>query len=181
EDARRRDDLAAEFAALVQLPYVIEPPDVLSVTFHRKGQDVSAGQYYLSFKLPVQQLVGPDGRIDLEDLGSVYVAGLTIDEVRSTIQSRLDAKFGDVVVVVGVLKFNSKVCYVIDRRNGVDSVVRLPVSFPYSAEFTVGAALRHAEPRELPLGNAVITLIRPSVHGVAVGREYKIAWDAQRD
>jgi polysaccharide export outer membrane protein len=75
-----------EFAKRALSPYVIEPPDVLLV------------QGTAAITLPTQPLAGqhlvrPDGSIGLGIYGSVFVAGMTLDQAATAIASVLQQSF----------------------------------------------------------------------------------------
>ena len=104
-------------------------------------------------------LVRPDGTVGLGAYGSVFVAGMTIDEARVEIAKVLHAHldpsrrlFKDVLdgLSVDVLAYNSRVYYVITNRLGFGMIVdRLPVT--------------GSETRSVPSGAAsiVLALMRP--------------------
>jgi polysaccharide export outer membrane protein len=111
-------------------PYRVAPPDILLIESTRglPTQPVKG-----------QHLVRPDGTINLGLYGSVYVAGLTLDQVKAAvvpaIASRLDpdalknnpVKVED--VSVDVLAYNSKVYYVITDGGGYgEQVYRIPAT-----------------------------------------------------
>jgi polysaccharide export outer membrane protein len=114
----------------IALPaYVIAPPDILQI-------DSLEG-------LPTQpvrgpHLVRPDGTVGLGGYGSVYVAGMTLDQARveiaKAILSRLDQKFIQMKAVldglnVDVLAYNSRMYYIITNRLGFGTIVdRLPIT-----------------------------------------------------
>ncbi|HEX6964042.1 MAG TPA: polysaccharide biosynthesis/export family protein [Lacipirellula sp.] len=76
-----------------------------------------------------QHLVAMDGRVNLGTYGAVYVAGLTIDEAREAIETKLSERLEDPEVYVDVLAYNSKVFYVITQGAGLgDDVTRLPIT-----------------------------------------------------
>ncbi len=76
-----------------------------------------------------QHLVGPDGRVNLGTYGSVFVAGMTIEEARKVIEEQLKNKLEDPEVFVDVLAYNSKVYYVVTQGGGLgDQVARQPVT-----------------------------------------------------
>jgi polysaccharide biosynthesis/export protein len=119
-----------EFAKQPLPPYVVEPPDILLVT---------AGPSAILPNRPVegQHLVRPDGTIGLGIYGSVYVAGLTLDEVRDAVAAQLHLKSPksdlekDIkdALVVDVLAYNSKVYYVITDGGGYgEQVYSIPVT-----------------------------------------------------
>jgi len=111
-------------------PYTVEPPDILLVESARglPTQPVRG-----------QHLVRPDGTINLGIYGSIYVTGMTLDQIKAAIApaiaSRLDkealaknpVKPED--VSVDVLAYNSKVYYVITDGGGYgEQVYRVPVT-----------------------------------------------------
>jgi polysaccharide export outer membrane protein len=111
-------------------PYTVAPPDILLVESTRglPTQPVRG-----------QHLVRPDGTINLGVYGSVYVAGMTLDQiagaVAKTIESRLDPKAAEENPVkpedvsVDVLAYNSKVYYVITDGAGYgEQVYKFPVT-----------------------------------------------------
>jgi polysaccharide export outer membrane protein len=76
-----------------------------------------------------QHLVAMDGRVVLGTYGSVYVAGLTIDQARQAIEAQLTEKLEDPEVFVDVLAYNSKVYYIITQGAGLgDDVARVPIT-----------------------------------------------------
>ena len=76
-----------------------------------------------------QHLVAMDGRVNLGTYGSVYVAGMTIEQCRAAIEEKLSEKLEDPEIFVDVLAYNSKVYYVITQGAGLgDNVVRFPIT-----------------------------------------------------
>jgi protein involved in polysaccharide export with SLBB domain len=74
-----------------------------------------------------EHLVRPDGRVALGVYGSVYVAGLTLDEVKQTVEAHLAKYIHRPEVQVDVLAYNSKVYYVITDGGGFgERIARLP-------------------------------------------------------
>lgn len=74
-----------------------------------------------------QHLVRPDGTVSLGVYGEVYVAGLTLAEVKFTVEEFLAQFINDPEVNVDVLGYNSKVFYVITDGGGFgETIVRLP-------------------------------------------------------
>ena len=118
-----------EFAKQPLPPYVVEPPDILLVTALAavsKDQAPVGGTH----------LVRPDGTIGLGSYGSVYVAGLTLDEIKDAVANQMhiqvdkfsvdDIKKG---LVVDVAAYNSKVYYVITDGGGYgEQVYSIPVT-----------------------------------------------------
>ncbi|MGQ0633635.1 MAG: polysaccharide biosynthesis/export family protein [Planctomycetaceae bacterium] len=65
-----------------------------------------------------EHLVRPDGTVALGVYGSVYVAGMTLDEVKAAVERHLQSYVHDPEVNVDVLAYNSKVIYVITDGGG---------------------------------------------------------------
>jgi protein involved in polysaccharide export with SLBB domain len=81
------------------------------------GRQVVAGQH----------LVRPDGTVGLGIYGQVYVAGLTLPEVRQSVETQLSQFLNGPVVSVDVMAYNSKVYYIIADGGGYgQQIVRLP-------------------------------------------------------
>ena len=118
-----------EFAKQPLPPYVVEPPDILLVV---------APKTVTLPDLPIegQHLVRPDGTLSLGAYGSVYVAGLTLDEARDAIAAQLHIRLEKTPVedikknlVVDVLAYNSKVFYVITDGGGYgEQVYPIPIT-----------------------------------------------------
>jgi polysaccharide export outer membrane protein len=117
------DPLPRELHKVTLPAYVIEPPDILLVESNLglKDQPIRG-----------QHLVRPDGTINLGIYGSVYVAGMTLDQARAAVAEVLGQRVKNLTVrnvSVDVLAYNSKVYYVITDGGGYgEQVVRLPVT-----------------------------------------------------
>lgn len=76
-----------------------------------------------------EHIVGPDGTVTLGTYGSVYVSGMTLDEVRQAIEEHL-AEFHEAPQLsVDVFSYNSKVYYIITQGTGQgDGVDRVPIT-----------------------------------------------------
>lgn len=76
-----------------------------------------------------QHLVGPDGRVNLATYGSVYVAGMTIEQATEAIEEQLSLELEAPEVFVDILAYNSKVFYIVTQGGGFgDNVVRAPIT-----------------------------------------------------
>jgi polysaccharide export outer membrane protein len=108
-------------------PYRIEPPDILLVEVLPVGGK-------LKFDQPIsgQHLVRPDGTIGLGIYGSVYVAGMTLEEARTAITQYLVSQDNNIKrdsVNVDVLAYNSKFYYVVTDGAGFgEQVIRIPIT-----------------------------------------------------
>ncbi len=76
-----------------------------------------------------EHLVQPDGHVVLGTYGKVRVAGMTLEEAKSAIQSRLALTLVDPEISLDIAGFNSSVYYVIfDQYASGEQVHRLPVT-----------------------------------------------------
>jgi polysaccharide biosynthesis/export protein len=104
-------------------PYIVDPPDILLVesTADLRDQPIRG-----------QHLVRPDGTISLGIYGSVYVSGLTLDQIRDAVAAQLRLHIPKVDVrqiSVDVLAYNSKFYYVITDGGGSgEQVIRFPIT-----------------------------------------------------
>jgi polysaccharide export outer membrane protein len=123
-------DVPREFEKQALPPYIVEPPDILLINASN------------AITLPTQPLVGQhlvrmDGTINLGIYGSVFVAGLTLDQIQDVVANVLKARrpkrrgddgkaTGEEMTVeqiklelqVDVLAYNSKVYYIITDGGG---------------------------------------------------------------
>jgi polysaccharide export outer membrane protein len=124
-----------EFDKRALSAYIIEPPDILAIEGIAALSDVNQ-------PITGPHLVRPDGTIGLGTLGSVFVAGMTIDQAKLQIaqtllasrdQSKTPAKDRLTLknfmegLKVDVAAYNSKFYYVITDGGGFgEQVIRLP-------------------------------------------------------
>jgi polysaccharide biosynthesis/export protein len=74
-----------------------------------------------------EHLVRPDGTVGLGTYGSVFVAGLTLDQARAAIEAHLSRWLLDPEVSVDVFAYNSKAYYIVTDGGGYgEQVYRLP-------------------------------------------------------
>lgn len=109
----------ASAAVIKQLKLTLQNPQV-SVTLSQSGGEQ---------QITGQHLVGPDGTVNLGTYGQVYVAGLTVQEVKQAVEKHLTQHLQDPLVSVDVYAYNSKVYYVITQGAGFgDNIQRFPVT-----------------------------------------------------
>ncbi len=109
----------AQEAIRKHLARLIEQPQVTVSLLQASGVEQVAGEH----------LIGLDGHINLGIYGAVYVAGMTVDEVRLAIEKKLSEFLDQPKVSVDVLIYNSKFFYIITEGAGFgDNVVRIPVT-----------------------------------------------------
>jgi len=74
-----------------------------------------------------EHVIRPDGTVALGIYGSVYVNGMTLEEVKTAVEQHLARYMHQPEVLVDVLAYNSKTIYVIADGGGAgESVVKLP-------------------------------------------------------
>ncbi|MEX0977577.1 MAG: polysaccharide biosynthesis/export family protein [Pirellulales bacterium] len=76
-----------------------------------------------------EHLVAPDGTVNLGTYGSVYVAGMTLEQTKAAIDGQLANDLDGPDVSVSVFAYNSKVYYVVTEGAGLgDTVARFPIT-----------------------------------------------------
>ena len=90
---------------------------------------VSLAQFRGMQQIRGEHLVRPDGTITLGTYGSVYVAGMTLGQIKWVVEQHLSEYLQDPQVAVDVFAYNSKVYYVIFDGAGYGmQVFRLPIT-----------------------------------------------------
>ncbi len=108
------DAIARHLSTVLQTP-----PEVSVSLLQPSGQQQIAGEH----------IIGQDGTINLGIYGSVYVNGMTLEQVRFAVEEKLSDYFNEPQVAVDVYAYNSKVFYVITEGAGFgDQVLRLPIT-----------------------------------------------------
>jgi protein involved in polysaccharide export with SLBB domain len=109
----------AEEAIAQHLSRLIQSPQVSVSLLQASGVQQIAGEH----------LIGPDGHVNLGIYGSVYVAGMTVEEARGAIENQLANYMDQPKVSVDVLIYNSKFYYIINEGAGFgENVVRIPIT-----------------------------------------------------
>ena len=120
-----------------------------------------------------EHLVRPDGTISLGVYGAVYVAGMTLDEVKYAVESHLSAYLQSPEVSVDVLAYNSKVVYVVTDGGGYgERVVRLPVT----GNETVLDAISQIQGLS-DVSSKKIWVARPAPSGAACAQVLDVHWE----
>jgi polysaccharide export outer membrane protein len=99
-----------------QLKGVLTAPEVSVSLAESAGHQDIAGEH----------LIGPDGTVNLGSYGIVYVAGMTIPEVRQAIEKHLEQFLDKPRISVDIFAYNSKFYFIVSEREGMDNVVRVP-------------------------------------------------------
>lgn len=130
----------------------------------------------VSGKQPItgEHLVRPDGTVSLGVYGGLYVAGMTLNEVKHSIETHLAAFVHEPEVSVDVLAYNSKVYYVITDGAGYgESVVRLPCT----GNETVLDAISQVDGLS-EVSSKEIWIARPSAHDATCSQILEVDWDS---
>lgn len=100
-------------------PAGLREPEVTVTLPELAGRQVIAGEH----------LVRPDGSVSLGIYGSVYVTGMTLDQIKIMLEQQLSRFIEDPEVSVDVLAYNSKSIYVITDGGGFgETVNKIPVT-----------------------------------------------------
>jgi protein involved in polysaccharide export with SLBB domain len=153
----------AQDAVRRHLASIIDDPEVsVSLAFSSGAQQIVG-----------EHLVGPDGRVNLGTYGSVYVAGMTIDEAREAIELKLSEFLDEPEVVVDIFSYNSKVYYVITQGAGLgDNVTESPVT---GNETVLTAIARIGGISQVSSTN--IWIARPAPNGTGCEQILPVNWD----
>lgn len=127
--------------------YIVEPGDVLLVTPADLDSPV---------RLPSDQTVLPDGRIDLGKYGRLQVAGKSVDEIETIVAAAVKAKTPEAGQInVRLIGRQSKVYYVLGQVNA-------PGAFPLQGRETVLDGLVAAGGLNIRASRDNIILSRPT-------------------
>ena len=133
----------------------IEMPNVI-------GRQAIAGEH----------LVRPDGSISLGIYGNVFVAGLSLPEVKSAVERHLSQYILEPEVNVDVAAYNSKVYYVISDGGGYgERVVRIP----FTGNETVLDAIANVEGLS-QVSSKEIWVARPAPAGTGCAQVMPVNW-----
>ena len=134
----------------------VEMPNIL-------GRQAIAGEH----------LVRPDGSVSLGIYGNVFVAGLSLPEVKAAVERHLSQFVLDPEVNVDVLAYNSRVYYVISDGGGFgERVVRLP----FTGNETVLDAIAHVEGLS-QVSSKQIWVARPAPAGTECAQILPVNWN----
>jgi polysaccharide export outer membrane protein len=106
----------AQQAIRTQLESIITSPQVAVSLNESAGKQEIKGEH----------LIGPDGKIILGSYGSVYVAGMTVPEVRQAVEAHLEKFLDKPEISVDIFSYNSKHYYVATERDGANVIHRFP-------------------------------------------------------
>ena len=146
------------------LDNLLQTPGVSLSLLQPSGQQQIAGEH----------LVAPDGTINLGIYGAVYVAGMTVEQARSAVETKLGEFFTDPQISIDVFAYNSKVYYIVVEGAGLgDQLVRAPITgneTVLDAIAQIGGISR--------LSSSKIWISRPSPNCNGCDQILPVDWDA---
>jgi len=121
-----------------------------------------------------EHLVRPDGRVSLGIYGEVYVAGMTLPEVRAAVtQQMADNGIQDPKVAVDVSTYNSKTYYIISDGGGFGEQV---ARFQYTGNETVLDAIAQINGLA-EVSSKKIWVARPSPSDSCAAQILEVEWE----
>lgn len=136
---------------------------------------VSLAQYRGMQQIKGEHMVGPDGTIRLGLYGSVYVAGMTLDEAKAAVESHLTKYLQKPEVSVDVFAYNSKVFYVITDGGGFGEQV---IPLPAMGNETVLDAMSKVGGLPAVASKKRIWVARPAPAGHGPDQTLAVNWNA---
>lgn len=122
-----------------------------------------------------EHLIRPDGTVQLGVYGSVYVNGMTLDEVKEAVEEHLSRYVHNPEMFVDVGAYNSKTIYVITDGGGSGESV---VEIPYTGNETVLKAMSQIDGLSEVSAKNYMWVARPGPHGAQVAQKMPIDWRA---
>lgn len=120
-----------------------------------------------------EHLIRPDGTVSLGVYGSVYVNGLTLEDVKDAVEEHLSQFMHEPEVQVDVLAYNSKVIYIVADGGGSGaSVVRVP----FTGNETVLDAMASIDGLSEVAAKNNMWVARPGPHGSDVAQKMYVDW-----
>jgi polysaccharide export outer membrane protein len=123
-----------------------------------------------------EHLVAQDGRINLGTYGTVYVAGMTVEEARVAIETHLTNYLETPKIAVDVGSYNSKVYYVIMTTPGAN-YNQIVSRFPEVGNETVLDALSQVNGLSQLSSKHHIWISRPAPDGCGCDQILPVNWD----
>ena len=120
-----------------------------------------------------EHLIRPDGTVQLGVYGSLYVNGMTLDEVKAALEEHLAQYVHEPEMVVDVGAYNSKTIFIItDGAGSGESVVQIP----YTGNETVLTAMSQVDGLGEVSARNYMWVARPGPHGAQVAQKMHIDW-----
>lgn len=155
----------ARHAITNQLKRTLANPQVAVSLPQAQGKQYVAGEH----------LVRPDGTVSLGIYGNVYLAGLTLDSAKATLEQQLAEHIHNPEVNVDVLAYNSKVYYILTDGGGAGEQV---FRFPCTGNETVLDAISQINGLPVVASKKDIWIARPAPPELGHDQVLKVDWDA---
>ncbi len=123
-----------------------------------------------------EHLVGLDGTVNLGVYGTVYVAGMTLDEAQAAVVDALSDYLEAPEVALDVFAYNSKVYYIVTQGLGTgagDSILRVPCT----GNETVLDAMAQVQGLQ-PFSSKQVWLARPAPDRLGKDQVLVVDWNA---
>jgi polysaccharide export outer membrane protein len=121
-----------------------------------------------------EHLVRPDGTVSLGIYGSVYVAGMTVDEIKQAVEAHLSEFIHQPEIQVDVAAYNSKVIYVITDGGGFGETV---TPIPFTGNDTVLDAVAKIQGLS-EVSSKMMWVARPAPNGTGCAQKLPVDWRA---
>jgi polysaccharide export outer membrane protein len=149
--------------------------DELKRTFKNVQVHVVLAQSRALQQIRGEHLIRPDGTIGLGTYGSVYVSGMTLDEVKAAVEAQLSKYLLRPEVSVDVYAYNSKAYYIVTDGGGYgEQVYRLPST----GNETVLDAISQINGLPIVASKKRIWLARPAPSGAGCDQVLPVDWSA---
>jgi polysaccharide export outer membrane protein len=152
-------------AIQTHLGKIVRNPQVVVSLVQFRGMQQTIGQH----------LVRQDGTISLGTYGSVYVAGLTLGQLKAVLESHLSKYFLNPVISVDVAAYNSKFYYVITDGGGFGQLV---YKFPVTGNETVLDAIANIQGLPPVASKRRIWVARPAPPDRCCYQVLPVDWNA---
>jgi polysaccharide export outer membrane protein len=136
---------------------------------------VAVGQSRGMQQIRGEHLVRPDGSISLGVYGSVYLAGLTLDEAKTVIEAHLAQYLLGPEVSVDVYAYNSKTYYIVTAGGGYGEQV---YRFPHTGNETVLDAMSQINGLPIVASRHRVWVARPAPAGAGCYQVLPVDWQA---
>lgn len=121
-----------------------------------------------------EHLVRPDGTVSLGIYGGVYVAGMTVDEIKQAVEVHLSEFIHEPEIQVDISAYNSKKYYVITDGGGFGETVT-PV--PFTGNETVLDAIANIQGLS-EVSSKTLWISRPAPNGAGCAQKLPVDWRA---
>jgi polysaccharide biosynthesis/export protein len=155
----------AQAALRNHLAPILKNPTINLALVQMRGQQNIRGEH----------LVRPDGTIGLGMYGSVFVAGMTLGQVKTVVENHLSAYLVDPQISVDVFAYNSRKIYIIADGAGYGQQV---IKLPATGNETVLDAIAQVQGLPAVASLKKIWVARPSPAGHPCSQVLPVDWQA---